>query len=256
MNWVKDCGSDGAELLVGLSRLCERTGFYDGEVRILDPLPDIDATFSTQTKAWLARYFENKLWLRDRLQDLVGVEDLPVVLTRGLSPGFHSIWTTGDVAGRRSVPALMFPDTVVIPGRSSGLRFATILFDPSGPSRDKKVRERLHCTYLAACEMHERMVKPMLRRHAPGLSYDTLGLTVREIECLRLLLRGRALAEVADALGISRRSVDSYLQSARERTGSRSTIQLIGLALSQGLIDFDAGDFRPQQASRCIAQPA
>lgn len=62
-------------------------------------------------------------------------------------------------------------------------------------------------------------------------------LTDRERQTLTLVLSGRSNKEIADALGISAKTVDKHRTSLMQKLQVRSIAQLMALALKEGLID-------------------
>lgn len=67
---------------------------------------------------------------------------------------------------------------------------------------------------------------------------DSDDLTVREMDVLRQLVRGKSDADIAAALHCSVSTVKHYIQSLREKTGISSRGELAVRARSTGLIDF------------------
>lgn len=59
--------------------------------------------------------------------------------------------------------------------------------------------------------------------------------TARQMEILRLLVRGFSPSQAARNLGISRRTVEHHLEKARERTGIETTTQLLLKVAEAGL---------------------
>jgi DNA-binding NarL/FixJ family response regulator len=56
---------------------------------------------------------------------------------------------------------------------------------------------------------------------------------------LTLLARGMRAKEVADRLGIERKSVETSMEVARKRLGARNTTHAVVKALRAGLIDLN-----------------
>lgn len=56
-------------------------------------------------------------------------------------------------------------------------------------------------------------------------------LTDREFECLRYLLEGFSAKEIAREIGISPRTIELHIHSIRQKTGSRTTLQLLAKLL-------------------------
>ena len=67
-------------------------------------------------------------------------------------------------------------------------------------------------------------------RRLPG------GLTDRELEVLLVLARGRSNREIAEALGISVKTVGHHVQHVYEKVGARSRVAATRWAFEQELI--------------------
>ena len=63
------------------------------------------------------------------------------------------------------------------------------------------------------------------------------GLTAREIEVLHGIARGLSNAQIAEALGISPKTIDSHRTTLMRKMGVHSTATLLVRALKDGLID-------------------
>jgi DNA-binding CsgD family transcriptional regulator len=62
-------------------------------------------------------------------------------------------------------------------------------------------------------------------------------LTDRERQTLNMIVAGRSNKEIAEALGISVKTVDKHRTSMMQKLSVRSVAQLLALALREGLID-------------------
>jgi two-component system nitrate/nitrite response regulator NarL len=62
------------------------------------------------------------------------------------------------------------------------------------------------------------------------------GLTRREYEVLRLAAQGRTNPEIAEATGLARNTVKTYLQSVLHKLGARNRVEAIGKAGEAGLL--------------------
>ncbi len=62
------------------------------------------------------------------------------------------------------------------------------------------------------------------------------GLTRREYEVLRHAAQGRTNPEIAEATGLARNTVKTYLQSALHKLGARNRVEAIGTASEAGLL--------------------
>jgi len=64
-------------------------------------------------------------------------------------------------------------------------------------------------------------------------------LSPREQEVWRLLALGHTNSEIAEALGLSRRTVGSHRQNISAKLGLKSRAELVRFAIESGLIDLD-----------------
>lgn len=60
--------------------------------------------------------------------------------------------------------------------------------------------------------------------------------TLRQLEAIRLLAAGMSVGEAASALFVERSTVNGHLHRARERTGARTTIELVAMCARARLI--------------------
>ncbi|MCW0216099.1 MAG: response regulator transcription factor [Pseudonocardia sp.] len=84
----------------------------------------------------------------------------------------------------------------------------------------------------------ERVLDPRMAA-AGGLEGSALersGLTRREYEVLRFAAQGRTNPEIAEATGLARNTVKTYLQSALHKLGARNRVEAIGKASEAGLL--------------------
>jgi pimeloyl-ACP methyl ester carboxylesterase/DNA-binding CsgD family transcriptional regulator len=94
-------------------------------------------------------------------------------------------------------------------------------------------------------EVH-RFLRPLLGQSPAMALHDADheplpdNLTVREIEVLRLLARGRSSREIADALVISARTVERHIANIYAKLNVRTRAQATAYALTRGLARFDS----------------
>ena len=67
-----------------------------------------------------------------------------------------------------------------------------------------------------------------------GVAYSH-GLTQREFEILRLIIRGQTVQEIADALGLNSKTVANHQSAVRQKLGADTTIDLLRKATELGL---------------------
>jgi DNA-binding CsgD family transcriptional regulator len=75
-----------------------------------------------------------------------------------------------------------------------------------------------------------------VRRHGI-VSRDTVSLTKRERECIRLAADGLTSEEIAAALGLSLHTANQYLADAARRLNANGRMHAVAKALRLGLID-------------------
>jgi two-component system invasion response regulator UvrY len=86
----------------------------------------------------------------------------------------------------------------------------------------------LHAETAAALASALRETKPPLLHHK---------LSERELEIFRAIALGRAIKEIAGDLGLSDKTVATYLARIREKTGLTSHVEIARYALQNGLVD-------------------
>lgn len=65
----------------------------------------------------------------------------------------------------------------------------------------------------------------------------TPGLSPRELECLAWVCQGKSSTDIGAILGLSARTVDSYLEKACAKLRVRTRIEAVVKAVRDGLID-------------------
>ncbi|MET0792475.1 MAG: response regulator transcription factor [Polyangiaceae bacterium] len=83
-----------------------------------------------------------------------------------------------------------------------------------------------------------RPAKPSLR-HGPVQDPQVEVLSAREAEVARLLARGLTVKEIAQQLGLSPRTLDSYRARAMAKLALRSRAELIRYAVKRGWSEAD-----------------
>lgn len=74
-----------------------------------------------------------------------------------------------------------------------------------------------------------------LRGEGPAMPHELL--SERELDVFRGVARGRAVKEIAGDLGISDKTVATYLARIREKTGLINHVEITRYALQNGLVD-------------------
>jgi len=63
------------------------------------------------------------------------------------------------------------------------------------------------------------------------------GLTARELEVLRLVLRGYSTQQIAEQLGVSRHTIRTHVQQVLRKLGVHGRVKLARAAIAAGLVD-------------------
>lgn len=74
-----------------------------------------------------------------------------------------------------------------------------------------------------------------LQQRSPTLPHE--GLSDRELDIFRRIALGRAIKEIGFDLGLSEKTVATYLARIREKTGLISHVEIARYALKNGLVD-------------------
>ncbi|TVS19034.1 MAG: DNA-binding response regulator [Gammaproteobacteria bacterium] len=92
------------------------------------------------------------------------------------------------------------------------------------------------CAGLCEIASGRRVIASEIDR-AIRAGQDAAGLTTREIEVLHGIARGLSNPLIAEALGVSPKTVDSHRTTLMRKMGVHSTATLLVRALRAGLID-------------------
>ena len=76
---------------------------------------------------------------------------------------------------------------------------------------------------------------------APQGARPTSLLSAREAECLQWVSRGKSSVDIGQIVGLSPRTVDSYLEKTCAKLRVRTRIEAVAVAVREGLIDPEIG---------------
>ena len=85
-------------------------------------------------------------------------------------------------------------------------------------------------------ELQRRLVEAASRSKAPALAPQVEGLTVREVEVLRLVAGGLSNTEIARALVVSEATVKTHINHLFAKAGLRDRAQAVAFAYRSGLV--------------------
>ncbi|WP_129714059.1 response regulator transcription factor [Pedobacter sp. SYP-B3415] len=89
--------------------------------------------------------------------------------------------------------------------------------------------------YLCS-ELSSLLIDRLLSRDFPVTPDPAIEFSPREVEILNLIADGHTNVEMADALFISKRTIEGHRQSLLDKTGSKNTAALIRFAVTNGYI--------------------
>lgn len=94
--------------------------------------------------------------------------------------------------------------------------------------------------YYLSSKVQAEIIGSYLRRPSgEEVASTTARLTEREMQVLRMVVRGMTTKEVAKALYLSSRTIDKYRASLMQKLGLKSLNELIHYAISKGLVVVD-----------------
>jgi DNA-binding CsgD family transcriptional regulator len=70
-----------------------------------------------------------------------------------------------------------------------------------------------------------------------GFAVPPMGLTDREVECLRLVAAGHTDKAIAQSMGVKPSTAHEFVEKAKRRLQASSRAEMIALAVSLGIID-------------------
>lgn len=113
------------------------------------------------------------------------------------------------------------------------------------------VKKPLYTTENKICGViyHCQEYKPshlvlQLLQHVPSQNLTTsipdnkFGLSNRELECLFYTLRGKTARQIADIMALSKRTVESYLETIKNKIGCANKADLLVAAVSHGYMNY------------------
>jgi len=75
--------------------------------------------------------------------------------------------------------------------------------------------------------------------HQLDVGSQNFALSPRELECLIWVTRGKSSGDIGDILGLSPRTVDSYLEKVCSKLQVRTRIEAVAVAVRAGVIEPD-----------------
>lgn len=195
------------------------------------------------------------------------VDDHPIVAdglaaTLGREPGITVAWTAGSVeAARRALASKAEVDVVLLdvrlpdgsgldllPGNREGRPAYLVLSSFDRPQYAAAAFQRGASGFMLKLAPTSDIVDAVHRAATGGLSFDARhlatarmapALSPRELEIVRLVARGHSNEEIAQRLGIARKTVEAYLTQLFDRGGLASRTELALWAEREGWLDIE-----------------
>ena len=106
-------------------------------------------------------------------------------------------------------------------------------------AEESEILQAIHAASHGDIYVHPAMTRALLHRpitteHRRGL--PVIALTRRELDVLRLLAKGNTNRQIADLLGLSRRTVENHRASLMGKLGLVSRVELVNYAEEHNLI--------------------
>jgi len=114
------------------------------------------------------------------------------------------------------------------PGVTSMISFIT---DASGAQYGQWIVSHGRHLRMLATTAHVRLME------LSGIAVANSPLTARERDVLRWLAEGHRVDRIAEKMGLSNRTIEAHLASARQRLGAKTREQALVLAVRMGLLD-------------------
>lgn len=210
-----------------LHQLCHKLGVEYASYGTINPVSRVAQGYATYSAEWKEHYVANRLQLIDPTIHRSALSIAPVDWAQlARDHNFGTVFRNAHDFG-------ITPQGMTVPIRGPfgdrGLLNVTAAI-PAAEWR-KLSRHIVGDLQIAAVHLHDAvlrqsMIAPMVH---PILSS-------RECEVLQWAAAGKSQQDVGDILGISSRTVEVHLRSAREKLGALTTVQAVGRAIGLGIV--------------------
>ena len=201
------------------------TVFACGEIDLADRERNV-MYIAEWPEAWKRYYFESGFIHRDPVINALTLYRAPFTFRDIVRDARFS---TFERELLRAAAEHGWSQGLVVPVARGGSRFGLVSMVGSGPEVEGADRARL--CLISECLLTR--VRSLVQSGDNG--FAATGLTVREIEALRLVATGCCDAEIAGRLGISESTAHKHVESARRRLNAKSRAELAALGVSLAL---------------------
>ena len=109
---------------------------------------------------------------------------------------------------------------------------------------ESELVDAIYAVWRGMIYIHPSLMKSLVtpeRKTEAKYPMETEPLTTREIEILRMIVRGHTNRQIGSALNISTRTVESHRSNLMEKLNLHSRVELVRYASEHGLIKLDDG---------------
>ncbi len=141
---------------------------------------------------------------------------------------------------------LTAPDRGGLEGRPTEGKRVNSPYGAGGPNR-KKLADAPQFTVVARLMIPAHRAsrsieaEPIMEPSRHAERRPIMLLSGREAECLLWVSRGKSSADIGQIVGLSPRTVDSYLEKACAKLGVRTRIEAVAVGVRTGIIDPEGG---------------
>lgn len=188
-------------------------------------------TINTYPQPWAATYLEHRFSTID-----------PVVIEAKRRMALFT-WSADGWSARSSSELKRFRDEAILHGIRSGTTIAVpgsfgstimLTFASSNARTEEAALLSSEVAVQAALAIHYR-----LRLLSAGhLVAPSRALSSKESVCVTWSAKGKKAHEISTIMGISERTVQHYLDSARQKLGAETVQHLTALATAHGMVEF------------------
>ena len=183
---------------------------------------------TTYSKAWHDFYFEHCYIDIDPVVK-VGISGAAPVDWRSISRKASAVREFFERAKEFGVGSQGL--TVPIRGRLGEIALFSVTSDETDERWDEFLKHNKSLLLLFAWTFHNSMLRVL-----GASTQSAISLSHREATCLRLKALGKTDSEIAEIIGITKRTVSFHMESARSRLNAVNAVHAVAKALSLGLI--------------------
>lgn len=211
-----------------LDQLCERLGLDYASYAVMGTFSGAVQGYANYPDAWKLQYMRQGLHNIDPILHKAVLSVAPVDWSRfERNENFKAVfYAAGDFG--------ITPQGVTVPIRGPYGERGLLNVTRACGLREWESLKRAIIGELQAAAVH--LHDSVMRSSVLASSLVQPNLSRREIEVLQWVAAGKQQQDIGDILGISHRTVEVHIRSAREKLGALTTFQAIGRAIGLGLI--------------------